>query len=85
MDTAALKKFAQAARTTLREQVSAKLNHVLAEGSVARREAPQGVRELEAEMAGQYNIRFLQKPYPWILLVKTIRGCLDATKNNRAP
>ena len=39
--TGALKKFAQEARRTLREQVSAKLHHVLAASSAARREAPK--------------------------------------------
>lgn len=47
MDTAALKKFAQVARRSLMEQVSAKLAAVLAENSPARRENPKAVEELE--------------------------------------
>jgi len=39
--SAKLKKFAQFARRSLIEQVSAKLNLVLAEGSVVRREQPK--------------------------------------------
>jgi len=38
METAKLKKFAQHARRSLMEQVSAKLKRVLAEDSAARRE-----------------------------------------------
>ncbi|MBV6670751.1 BREX-1 system adenine-specific DNA-methyltransferase PglX [Xanthomonas euvesicatoria pv. alangii] len=47
MDTSKLKKFAQFARRTLREQVSAKLALVLSPNSAARRESPQAVQELE--------------------------------------
>lgn len=47
MDTNALKKFAQAARNLLIDQVTSKLDVVLAEGSPARREAPKAVKDLE--------------------------------------
>jgi hypothetical protein len=47
MDTNALKKFAAAARNLLIDQVSAKLDLVLAEGAPARREHPQAVKDLE--------------------------------------
>ena len=47
MDTSKLKKFAQFARRTLREQVSAKLALVLSPDSAARRENQQAVRKLE--------------------------------------
>ena len=47
MDTNALKKFAQAARNLLIDQVASKLDAVLAEGSAARREAPKAVKDLE--------------------------------------
>lgn len=47
MDTGALKKFAQAARNLLIDQVTAKLDLVLAEGAPARREHPQAVKYLE--------------------------------------
>ncbi len=47
MDTSKLKKFAQFARRTLREQISAKLALVHASGSAARREHPKSVSRLE--------------------------------------
>ena len=47
MDTGALKKFAQAARNLLIDQVTSKLDVVLDENSAARREAPQAVKDLE--------------------------------------
>lgn len=47
MDTNAFKKFAQAARNMLIDQVASKLDVVLAEGSAARREAPKAVKDLE--------------------------------------
>jgi len=47
MDTNSLKKFAQAARNLLIDQVTSKLDVVLAEGSGARREAPKAVKDLE--------------------------------------
>jgi hypothetical protein len=50
METAKLKKFAQFARRSLIEQVSAKLNLVLAEGSAARREQPKAITELEKQL-----------------------------------
>ena len=47
MDTGALKKFAQAARNLLIDQVTSKLDVVLDKNSAARREAPQAVKDLE--------------------------------------
>ncbi len=47
MDTSKLKKFAQFARRTLREQISAKLTLVRASGSTARREHAEAVNRLE--------------------------------------
>ena len=47
MDTATLKKFAQFARRTLIEQVSAKLDVVLADDSAARREKNAAVKKLD--------------------------------------
>ena len=47
MDTSKLKKFAQFARRTLREQIGAKLALVRASGSAARREHPESVNRLE--------------------------------------
>ena len=47
METAKLKKFAQFARRSLIEQVSAKLKLVLAENSAARRESAEAIKKLE--------------------------------------
>ena len=47
METSKLKKFAQFARRSLREQVAAKLKLALAEGSAARRESPEAIKKLE--------------------------------------
>ncbi len=47
METAKLKKFAQFARRSLIEQVSAKLKLVLAENSAARRESTEAIKKLE--------------------------------------
>lgn len=47
MDTSKLKRFAQFARRTLVEQISAKLALVLSEGSAARRESAVAVKKLE--------------------------------------
>jgi type II restriction/modification system DNA methylase subunit YeeA len=58
METAKLKKFAQFARRSLLEQVSAKLKLVLAEDSAARRENPMAVAEIEKQIfgvAGKYT------------------------------
>jgi hypothetical protein len=45
METAKLKKFAQFARRSLLEQVSAKLKLVLAENSAARRESAEAIKQ----------------------------------------
>ena len=47
METAKLKKFAQFARLSLIEQVSAKIKLVLAEGSGARRESVEAIKQLD--------------------------------------
>ena len=47
MDTAQLKKFAQESRKQLMEAVSSKLDFVLAEDSLARRESRSAVIALE--------------------------------------
>jgi len=66
MDTSALKKFAQEARRMLREQVSVKLAQVLAEGSVARREAPNAVKELESQIHETSRDQVIERvAYTW--------------------
>ncbi len=53
METAKLKRFAQLARRSLIDQVTAKLNLVLADGSAARREQPKAVAEIEKQIFGE--------------------------------
>jgi hypothetical protein len=66
IDTGALKKVAQEARRVLRDQVSAKLALVLAEGSAARREAPKAVKELEGEIERTSRDQILERiAYIW--------------------
>jgi type II restriction/modification system DNA methylase subunit YeeA len=66
MDTSGLKKFAQAARTQLMDQVAAKLDLVLADGSLARREAPKAVSELEKEIHATSKALTIEKvAYTW--------------------
>ena len=47
METTKLKRFAQYARRSLLEQVTAKLKLVLSEDSAARRESAEAVKKLE--------------------------------------
>ena len=51
MDTTDLKKFAQAARRRLLEQVAARLEQVLRSDSVEIREKAKAVAELKAQIA----------------------------------
>lgn len=66
MDTGALKKFAQAARNLLIDQVTSKLDVVLDQNSAARREAPQAVKDLEnaIQRADQQQV-IEQVAYTW--------------------
>ncbi|MCG7363731.1 BREX-1 system adenine-specific DNA-methyltransferase PglX [Roseomonas sp. ACRSG] len=66
MDTAALKKFAPAARTRLIDDVTSRLSLVLAEGSVARRERPAAVRALEGAIARDGRAQVIERvAYTW--------------------
>ena len=66
MDTSKLKPFAQEARRTLRAQVSARLDLVLAEQSAARREQPKAVAELESEIARTDRDQVVERvAYTW--------------------
>ena len=66
MDTSKLKKFAQFARRRLMEQVSARLQLVLAQDSAARRESGEAVLKLEQEIkaCGQAWL-FERVAYTW--------------------
>jgi len=66
MDTSKLKRFAQFARRTLIEQVSAKLKLVLAEGSASRRESPEAVKKLEEQLNKNNKDQVIEKiSYIW--------------------
>ncbi|NKX29276.1 BREX-1 system adenine-specific DNA-methyltransferase PglX [Rhodobacteraceae bacterium R_SAG6] len=66
MDPNALKKFAQAARNLLIDQVTSKLDVVLAEGSAARREAPKAVKDLENAIAKADRQQVIEQvAYTW--------------------
>ncbi len=66
MDTSKLKKFAQFARRTLGEQVSAKLALVLSDGSAARRESAAVVKKLEDAIKSYGKEQVIERvAYTW--------------------
>lgn len=66
MDTGALKKFAQEARTNLRQQVAARLDQVLAEQSAARRSHPLAVSKLEGQIGASSRDQVVEQvAYTW--------------------
>jgi type II restriction/modification system DNA methylase subunit YeeA len=66
MDTAALKKFAQSARSLLMEQVRSKLDLVLDLTSAARREHPKAMGELDTAIARESKAQVIEQvAYTW--------------------
>ena len=66
LDTASLKKFAQAARVQLLELVESKLDRVLAEDSLARRESAGAVKQLEEEIEASSQEQVVERvAYTW--------------------
>ncbi len=66
MDTSKLKKFAQLARRSLMDQISAKLKLVLDTESAARREQPGAVAELEKQIDNYSKEQVVEKvAYTW--------------------
>jgi hypothetical protein len=66
MDTNALKKFAQAARNLLIDQVTSKLDVVLAENSAARREAPKATKDLDNAIKRTSKTQVIEQvAYTW--------------------
>jgi type II restriction/modification system DNA methylase subunit YeeA len=65
MDTNALKKFAQSARNLLIDQVTARLDMVLADGAAARREHPKAIAKLEATANSNRAHVIEQAAYTW--------------------
>lgn len=78
MDTNALKKFAQSARNLLIDQVTARLDMVLAEGAVARREHPRAIARLEAAANSSRGQVIEQAAYTWFNRFTALRF-MDAT------
>lgn len=78
MDTNALKKFAQSARNLLIDQVTARLDMVLAEGAAARREHPKAVAKLEAAANHNRTHVIEQAAYTWFNRFTALRF-MDAT------
>ena len=66
METLRLKRFAQFARRSLLEQVSAKLKLVLAENSAARRERAEAIKKLEEAIKGHGKEQVIERvAYIW--------------------
>lgn len=66
MDTNALKKFAQAARTQLIDQVTSKLAVVLDPASAARREHPEAMKALDGAIADHGKAQIVEQvAYTW--------------------
>ncbi len=66
MDTNGLKKFAQAARNLLIDQVTAKLGLVLDPASPARREQPEAMKKLEAAIRRDGETQVIEQvAYTW--------------------
>ncbi|WP_313523087.1 BREX-1 system adenine-specific DNA-methyltransferase PglX [Shinella sp.] len=78
MDTNALKKFAQAARNLLIDQITARLDMVLAEGAAARREHPKAIAKLEAAANSNRQQVIEQAAYTWSNRFTALRF-MDAT------
>ncbi|SFE76258.1 Methyltransferase domain-containing protein [Marinobacter sp. DSM 26671] len=83
METAKLKKFAQFARRSLLEQVTAKLKLVLADESPARRERPQAIKKLEEAIADQGKEQVIERvAYIWFNRFCALRF-MDVNRYNR--
>ncbi len=74
METTRLKKFAQYTRRSLIEQVSAKLNLVLAENSAARRERIEVIRVLDGAIKNQGKEKIIERvAYTWFNRFSALR------------
>ena len=83
METAKLKKFAQFARRSLLEQVSAKLKLVLAENSAARRESTEAIKKLEEAIKGHGKEQVIERvAYIWFNRFCALRF-MDVNRYNR--
>jgi type II restriction/modification system DNA methylase subunit YeeA len=83
VETGKLKKFAQFARRSLLEQVTAKLKLVLADESPARRERPQAIKKLEEAIAEQSKEQVIERvAYIWFNRFCALRF-MDVNRYNR--
>lgn len=83
METSKLKKFAQYARRSLMEQVSAKLKLVLADNSAARREHSSAVKKLEEGIASYGKEQVIERvAYIWFNRFCALRF-MDANRYTR--
>jgi len=83
METLKLKRFAQYARRSLLEQVSAKLKLVLAENSAARRERAEAIKKLEEAIKGHGKEQVIERvAYIWFNRVVALRF-MDVNRYNR--
>ncbi|PSU45720.1 class I SAM-dependent DNA methyltransferase [Photobacterium frigidiphilum] len=83
MDTSRLKKFAQFARRSLIEQIQSKLRLVLAEESLARRESPKAIKELEQKKQGLGEDQLIERvAYTWFNRFCALRF-MDVNQYNR--
>jgi len=83
METLKLKRFAQYARRSLLEQVSAKLKLVLAENSAARREHAEAVKKLEEAIKGHGKEQVIERvAYIWFNRFCALRF-MDVNRYNR--
>ncbi|AJD50115.1 hypothetical protein S7S_18515 [Isoalcanivorax pacificus W11-5] len=83
METSKLKKFAQFARRSLLEQVTAKLKLVLADESPARRERPQAIKKLEEAVTDQGKEQVIERvAYIWFNRFCALRF-MDVNRYNR--
>ena len=83
METAKLKKFAQFARRSLLEQVSAKLKLVLAENSAARRESTEAIKRLEEAIKSHGKEQVIERvAYIWFNRFCALRF-MDVNRYNR--
>ena len=83
METSKLKKFAQFARRSLLEQVTAKLKLVLADESPARRERPQAIKKLEEVVTEQGKEQIIERvAYIWFNRFCALRF-MDVNRYNR--
>ena len=83
LNTSALKTFAQAARRQLLEQVEGRLDQVLADGSLARRESKTAVADLEEQIASSSREQVIERvAYTWFNRFCALRF-MDANRYTR--